>query len=122
MLNAKEGQTYVCIKSDRPWWTKGKEYEVVLTSYGQLALVDDDGAKWQINQLNNHCQFKLKDNHSFTKYGKLMFLMDEIQAEKTNAAERKYTPFDVNKVINKAYQKYNNDAQRLAYIKGYFAK
>ena len=30
MLNAKEGQTYICTKSNKPWWTKGKEYKVVV--------------------------------------------------------------------------------------------
>ena len=63
MTNAKEGQTYICTKSDRPWWTVGKEYKVVLNSYGDLCFVDDDGGdEWYIpndNLLNNW--FKLKE-------------------------------------------------------------
>ena len=104
MLNVKEGQTYVCTKSDRPWWTKGEEYEVVLNKYGELCFVDDDGGKWVIqfwNDIGDY--FKLKETQS-------------------NTVEPKDTPFDVTKVILKSYQRYDNDAQRLAYIKGYFAK
>lgn len=123
MLNAKEGQTYICVKSDKPWWTIGNEYKVVLTSYGRLCLIDDDGARWDLNYLNNNgFHFKLKEMSSFKKYGKLMFSMDELQAEKEKAVARKYTPFEVNKVIIRAYQLYDTDSQRLAYIKGYFAK
>ena len=107
MSNAKEGQTYVCMKSDRPWWTTGKEYELVLNKYGELCFVDDDGTKWTIDYLNNRtdCQYKLKETQSIAKSEKL-----------------KYTAFDVNKVILRAYNMYDNDVQRLAFIKGYFAK
>lgn len=123
MLNAKEGQTYICTKSDTPWWTRGKEYKVVRNKYGELCFVDDDGDKWSIRYLKHHGgQFKRKDTSSFNNYGKLRFSMDELSDEKAKAVERKYTPFEVNKVIIKAYQLYENDSQRLAYIKGYFAK
>lgn len=107
MLNAKEGQTYICTKSDKPWWTTGKEYKVISNRYGELCLVDNHNDKWVIKYLNNRtdCRFKLKETQS------------NAETEK-----RKYTPFDVNKVILRAYQLYDNDAQRLAYIKGYFAK
>lgn len=106
MLNAKEGQTYICTKSDKPWWTTGKEYEVISNNYDELCFVDDDGAKWSILYLKNHgYQFKLKE------------IQSKVETEK-----RKYTPFDVTKIILKSYQLYDNDAQRLAYIKGYFAK
>ena len=104
MLNAKEAQTYVCVKSDRPWWTVGKEYKVVLNSCSDLCFVDDDGGKWVINYLKNkYAEFKLKETH--------------VETEK-----HKYTGFDVTKVILRAYNMYDNDAQRLAFIKGYFAK
>ena len=115
MLNAKEGQIYICIKSDRPWWTKGKEYEVVLNNHGELCFVDDDGdARWTIGYLNNLtcCQFRLKDKQSKVP-------MEDLKA---NAVERQYTLFEVNKVILRAHNMYDNDSQRLAFIKGYFAK
>ena len=113
MLNAREGQTYICTKSNKPWWTKGKEYKVVLNSYGELCFVDDDGVKWAIRHLKYvNYQFKLKEEQP-------KVTMEDL---KTKAVERKYTPFDVTKVILKSYQLYDNDAQRLAYIKGYFAK
>ena len=107
MLNAKEGQTYVCTKSDRPWWTTGKEYELVLNNHGELCFVDDGDARWTIDYLNNRkgCQFKLKETQS------------NAETEK-----RQYTLFEVNKVILRAYNMYDTDAQRLAFIKGYFAK
>ena len=63
MLNFKEGQTYICTKAERPWWTEGKEYTVVLNSDGIPALVDNGYAKWPANALsafNN--EFKLKEN------------------------------------------------------------
>lgn len=105
MLNAKEGQTYICTKSDKPWWTTGKEYKVISNRYGELCLVDNDNNKWAIKYLNNMkgIQFKLKET--------------QVETEK-----HKYTGFDVTKVILRAYNMYDNDAQRLAFIKGYFAK
>lgn len=33
-----------------------------------------------------------------------------------------YTTTEINKIIFKAYQMFDNDSQRLAYLKGYFAK
>ncbi len=105
-LDFKEGQTYVFTKSDRPWWTVGKEYKVV-NKYDELCFVDDDGVTWSIEYLTSKAcyQIKLKETQS------------KVETEK-----RKYTAFDVNKVILRAYNMYDNDAQRLAYIKGYFAK
>lgn len=105
MLNAKEGQTYICTKSDKPWWTTGKEYKVISNMYGEPCLVDNDNNKWAIKYLNNMkgIQFKLKET--------------QVETEKC-----KYTLFEVNKVILRAYNMYDNDAQRLAFIKGYFAK
>ena len=112
-LDVKEGQTYVCTKSDRPWWTVGKEYKVVLNSCSDLCFVDDDGGKWVIKYLkNNYAEFKLKETQS-------KVTMEDLKAK---SVEHKYTGFDVTKVILRAYNMYDNDAQRLAFIKGYFAK
>lgn len=83
MLNAQEGQTYICTKSDKPWWTRGKEYKVVLNKYGELCLVDDDGDSWELDSLEyDTCQFKLKVTSSFKNYGKFRFSMDELPDEK----------------------------------------
>nr|DAT36888.1 MAG TPA: hypothetical protein [Caudoviricetes sp.] len=112
-LHLKEGQTYICTKSDKPWWTRGKEYKGVSTNHGKLYLVDDNGTKWYLNYLKNTaCQFKLKET---PQKATMEYL-------KSKDVERKYTPFEVTKVILRAYNMYDNDAQRLAYIKGYFAK
>ena len=48
MLNAKEGQTYVCKGDKLAWWTLDKEYKVQLSSNGLLYLMDDDGDKWYL--------------------------------------------------------------------------
>lgn len=101
MLNVKEGQIYICTDTKYRWWTEGKEYQVVLNSQGEPCLVDNGGDMWSATTLYPiSTDFKLK----------------------TDDSEQKYTPFDVTKVILKSYQMYDNDAQRLAYIKGYFAK
>ena len=100
-VDLKEGQTYICTDTKYRWWTVGKEYTVVLTEYGTPLLVDDEGGKWfnpQFSEMST--DFKLK----------------------TDDSEPKYTQQEINKAIVKAYQLYNNDSQRLAYIKGYFAK
>ncbi|UVX36046.1 MAG: hypothetical protein [Bacteriophage sp.] len=51
-LEFKEGQTYVCTKSDKLWWTVGKEYPVVLDSNSRPVLIDNDGDKWTSVVLN----------------------------------------------------------------------
>ena len=62
MLTFKEGQTYICTKSDKRWWTVGKEYPVFLDSYNEPTIRDDDGDDWHsscLRTFNN--QFKLKE-------------------------------------------------------------
>ena len=97
MLNVQEGQICICVKSDRPWWTTGKEYEVVSNNHGELCFVDDDGTRWSIHYLKYHgSQFKLKetsseksgkDAFSFTKYGKVMFSMNNLPDEKEKSLD-----------------------------------
>lgn len=102
MWNAKAGQIYICTKSDRPWWTKGKEYKVGLNKYGELCFVDDDGdARWTIDYLNNLtcCQFKLKETPSFKNYGKLRFSMNELSDEREKS-------LDLNKLTIYQLQEY----------------
>ena len=104
MTNVKEGQTYVCKRDKLAWWTLDKEYKVQTFSNGRLYLTADDGYKWYLpnDELLKNV-FKLKETHTETE-------------------KQKYTGFDVTKVIIRAHNMYDNDAQRLAYIKGYFAK
>lgn len=61
-LELKEGQTYICTKSDKRWWTVGKEYPVFLDSYNEPAIRDDDGDDWHSSYLSiSNNQFKLKE-------------------------------------------------------------
>lgn len=62
-VNFKEGQTYICTKSNRMWWTVGREYKVVLNRHGDTALPDNEGHKWTVEALEElddyNTQFKL---------------------------------------------------------------
>ena len=61
-LDFKEGQTYICTKSDKQWWTVGKEYPAFLDSDNEPAIRDDDGDDWHSNYLSiSNNQFKLKE-------------------------------------------------------------
>ncbi|MGF7306173.1 MULTISPECIES: DUF1642 domain-containing protein [Enterococcus] len=62
ILDFKEGQTYICTKSDKQWWTVGKEYPVFLDSDNEPAIRDDDGDDWHSSFLSITInQFKLKE-------------------------------------------------------------
>lgn len=62
-VNFKEGQTYICTKSNRMWWTVGREYKVILNRHGDTALPDNEGHKWTLEALEElddyNTQFKL---------------------------------------------------------------
>lgn len=61
-LDFKKGQTYICTKSYKRWWTVGKEYPVFLDSDNEPVIRDDDGYKWSLRSLNSSKnQFKLKE-------------------------------------------------------------
>lgn len=63
MLNFKEGQTYICTESNRPWWTEGKEYYIKLDDCSVPYLEDDD-FDWHTQEYLNkvkHLKFTLKD-------------------------------------------------------------
>lgn len=62
-LEFKEGQTYVCKRSDLEEWTESKEYKIVFDKCHGLIIVDDCGDKWYLpndNLMKN--VFKLKEN------------------------------------------------------------
>ena len=62
MLNAKEGQTYVCKRDKLAWWTLDKEYKVQTLRDGILYLTDDDGDNWYLpNDGLLNTVFKLKE-------------------------------------------------------------
>lgn len=61
-LDLKEGQTYICTKSNEEYWTEGEEYKVTLTTYGIPAITDNNGNNWSSTALNlDNNQFKLKE-------------------------------------------------------------
>lgn len=71
----KAGQTYICTKSDRAWWTVGKEYTVVLDMFNEPILVDDEGDHWDSNDLsglNNY--FKSKEDDKIMNSNELITL------------------------------------------------
>lgn len=69
MLTFKEGQTYICTNSDKPWWTEGKEYKVVFDSGFEPRLEDDDGDWYTQNSINNKLtKFKLKEEPQAPKF------------------------------------------------------
>ena len=62
MLNAKEGQTYVCKRDTLVGWTLDKEYKVQAFSDGKLYITDDDGDNWYLpNDWLSKSVFKLNE-------------------------------------------------------------
>jgi hypothetical protein len=99
-LHLKEGQTYICTKSDTPWWTRGKEYKAVSTNHGKLCLVDDDGDSWYLDSLKyDICQFKLKETPSFNNYD--WFSRHELPDEKEKSLDlNKLTVYQLKEYID----------------------
>ena len=160
-MKFKEGQTYTCTKSSLTWFTKGKEYPVIVNDYGKLAIQDNDGTTWLEDELyDGFTCFKLKgENKMELKIGDKVkgitvknanvegkiIEIDESDPNLTYAImcnDRKrwlktesveliaesepvkqvYTKSEINQQIFIAYQQFDNDTQRLAYLQGYFAK
>lgn len=98
---------YKCIKSnDEKRFAVGEIYPLYKGKINYV--VANNGTKWYEDE------FPLIEN----QYGVLLKLIEEQE----KSVKCTYTLFEVNKVILRAYQLYDNDSQRLAYIKGYFAK
>lgn len=96
MLNFKEGQTYICMKRDRLWWTLGKEYTVFNTDFGVPAIKDDRGNIWDDSEFEeSKTYFKLKedsdllDNQSHYKNQGI----EPIVLMKTNFSKEEYAGF-----------------------------
>lgn len=68
MLNFKEGQTYICTNTGKPWWTEGKEYKVFKNpTYDNLVIKNDEGITFAEDSIN--ClitEFKLKEESTIT--------------------------------------------------------
>lgn len=55
------GETYICTKSELTWFTEGKEYPVLVTDFGKLAIRDDEETTWFDYELSGmSTYFKLK--------------------------------------------------------------
>lgn len=63
MLKFKEGQTYICTRTEFPWWTEGKEYKVFNDrKYDILVIEDDQGTRWNEKELTTSFnRFELKE-------------------------------------------------------------
>ncbi|MBL0992189.1 MAG: DUF3310 domain-containing protein [Escherichia coli] len=68
MLKFKKGQTYICTESHEVWWTKGKEYKVVLDVFPEsLVIKDNEGTSWYDYEINeSKHKFKLKEETETT--------------------------------------------------------
>lgn len=66
-MQFKEGQTYICMESDRIWWTIGKEYKVFNTDFGVPAIKDDRDTIWYDSEFEeSKTYFKLKEETTMT--------------------------------------------------------
>lgn len=52
-MEFKEGQTYVCKKTNKPWWNEGNEYTVCINLYDELVIYDDLGIGWHDYELDD---------------------------------------------------------------------
>ncbi len=60
MINFKDGDTIVCTKAAKDWFTENKVYNIKTNGDGKLAVRDDDGCVWTLNYLiNAGCVFAL---------------------------------------------------------------
>lgn len=110
-MKFKLGETYICTKSSVSGFTTGKEYPVLVNDFGKLAIRDDEETTWFDYELSERTTcFKLKG-------------VTETPDQKATKEEPTiYTKTEVIRQIAKAYQQFDNDPQRLAYLTGYFAK
>lgn len=75
-MELKEGQTYICTESDVSYWTVGKEYPVINTTYDELVLRDDEGDVWYAPLGSSMAKFKLKEDYVTEKYGETEPIFD----------------------------------------------
>lgn len=109
-------KSYTKMKLKKGDLVSGKAFGSNTYFTGIITDIDEDSeyAKYMIN----------------TDYGKIWLQTDTVESRYTclesqpldQGVEIMFTKEEVNKVIAKAHQYFNNDSQRLAYIRGYFAK
>ncbi|WP_260603074.1 hypothetical protein [Enterococcus durans] len=93
MLTFKKGQTYICTKSNKQWWTVGKEYPVFLDSDNEPVIKDDEYDDWHSGYLSaSNNQFKLKEEQP-------KVTLDEPQAEKVEAHLAEHWNEDIGNVL-----------------------
>lgn len=64
MLKFKEGQTYICTSTNKPWWTEGREYKVFKNDTRDELVIEDDTGTIFIEEnveLFTKTKFKLKE-------------------------------------------------------------
>lgn len=112
MLKFELGKSYLCVKvtARYPWFTVGKVYETI-EGINEPYILSDTGMKWYSSDRD---LLQKDGSATFTEFSSDEFSSDE--------SVKSYTTEEVNKVIAKAHQYFNDDSQRLAYIRGYFAK
>nr|DAS03792.1 MAG TPA: Flagellar and Swarming motility protein [Caudoviricetes sp.] len=91
MVNFKENDTVVCSKSTSPWITQFKVYTIQTSDEGKLAVCDDLGTVWALEDLTEIGNiFTLITAHIFRKekdeYLKLATALEEAERlmNKTN--------------------------------------
>lgn len=107
MLKFELGKSYLCVKvsTKTTWFTVGKVYETI-EGIDEPYILSDTGMKWYSSDRD---LLQKDGSATFTEFS-------------SDESVKSYTKEEVNKVIAKAHQYFNNDSQRLAYIRGYFAK
>lgn len=93
MGNFKEGDTVVCSKSTRPWITQFKVYNIQKNDEGKLAVRDDLGTVWLLEDLTDIGNiFTLMTEDIFRKekdeYLKLATALEETECLMNNFMKR----------------------------------
>ena len=65
MKNLKLGDKIICVTNKFSYFTKGKEYEVLGSTYDGFQITDDYGDTLTVSEVHYNLNFKLKDavNH-----------------------------------------------------------
>lgn len=112
----KIGEKYKCIKAPNGNFTEGKLYDLECNYAGQAWLRGNDGLKYTSEQ----CTVGHRLNTTGLQFEKVE--EDLVNPDATIEEPTVYTKTEVIRQITNAYQHFNTDAERLAYLKGYFAK